>query len=230
MQKKKKKNSAISLFIFIISCSHELRTPLNSVIGFNQLLLVDSDLTDSQRDHISSALHSAESLLEVINNIIEYSRLETSDISLSETEFNVYDFVLDHLLESMSFKAQEKGVEIIVDYNPNVCPPILIGDGYRLRRVLFHLVDNALKATERGGSVIVRIYVEKKEQLFDESESLKEEYVSFSIVVQDTGRGIPNEKRQILFRPFSQIEERHKHSGTGMFSRSSNGFVFFFFF
>jgi signal transduction histidine kinase/HPt (histidine-containing phosphotransfer) domain-containing protein len=185
---------------FLASMSHEIRTPLNSIIGMAEVLN-DTKLTDEQRDFVRIFRTAGESLLAIINDILDLSKIEAG-----QTESENIDFHLPSLLNSvasiLSVRATEKHVQISIDIHPDV-PEGLRGDPTRLRQILINLLGNGVKFTEDGS---VDIFVKKD----------SETKLLFS--VKDTGIGIPANKQQLIFESFTQADSMttRKYGGTGL--------------
>ena len=200
---------------FLTTMSHEIRTPMNGVIGFLSLIENESfrDKTELKQ-FATSAKDSAESLLEIINVILDFSKLEAGKIILQESPFYLDD-VLDESFSVIAPKVKEKNLtlsrEIASGINMN-----LIGDSTRLRQVIVNLLSNAVKFTDKGE---IKIKVD--------SRSLDDKSVKLFFSIDDTGIGIPEDKIKELFKPFSQINDSNtkKYGGTGLGLVISKEFV-----
>lgn len=189
---------------FLANMSHEVRTPLNAIIGMTELVL-DTDLTASQREYLRLVLESGESLLAVINDILDFSKIEAGKLSLESAEFELRESLGD-ALKSLAFRADRKCLELACEIHPDV-PERLIGDAGRLRQVVVNLVGNAIKFTETG-EVVVEVTC--RGQTEDEAE--------LSVTVRDTGIGIPADKLATIFEAFEQVDTSttRKFGGTGL--------------
>ena len=189
---------------FLANMSHEIRTPMNAIIGMTELVL-DTPLTITQRDYLTTVAESGEALLTLLNDILDFSKIEAGKLDLEQTEFEVRECVGD-TMKSLALRAHRKGLEIAYHIAPEVCE-ILNGDPNRLRQILVNLVGNAIKFTEQG-EVLLDVAMK--------SESEKSAVLEFS--VRDTGIGIPADKLQTIFEAFEQADTSmtRRFGGTGL--------------
>ena len=189
---------------FLANVSHELRTPLHAVLGMTELAMRD-ELPATVQAYLELANDSAEMLLELLNEILDFSRMEAGRMVIENVEFNLRT-MLDQAMKSLGLKAQQKGLELCLDL-PRHVPTHLIGDPLRLRQVVTNLVGNAIKFTERG-EVVVRVAVE----------SCEAETVVLRFSVTDTGIGMSREYQKHIFEPFSQADSSttRRYGGTGL--------------
>ncbi len=189
---------------FAANVSHELRTPLNGVLGMLELLS-DMGLNDKQAEYVEIAGGSAESLLSLIDNILDFSKIDSGKLSLENIEFDLSE-LLEEIVLLLSTQAQQKDIDLAYIINPEI-PEKILGDSGRLRQVLINLVGNALKFTERG-----EVGIEVK---LSQCEGSK---VSLRFEVVDTGIGMSQEAQDRIFEAFSQADgsTTRKYGGTGL--------------
>ena len=189
---------------FLANMSHEIRTPMNGIIGLTQLAL-DTRLDERQRDYLGKVLSSSRNLLGILNDILDYSKIEAGRIDLEKVNFSLEE-ILMAMGDMFSVRAEEKELELFIEVAPDV-PYYLIGDPLRLGQVINNLVGNALKFTQHGE---IHVRVEKAE--------MTEDSVCLRIAIRDTGIGITPEKAKRLFQPFVQADATvtRKYGGTGL--------------
>ncbi len=211
---------------FLANISHELRTPLNSVIAFNTLVVEDGESSCSDPSHVeycAAALTAAESLLGIINQVLDYTQVEnemqlSSNLELVNDLFSLRD-VLDELLDIVGSRVNIRKVDFTMDIDlkllGNEGNDVLFGDSFRLRQCLTNLCDNAIKfSKDIGGEVVVKVFFEKRVEF-----EVGPDEMDLVVEVIDNGVGIDPEKHFLLFKPFSQVNSsmaRTAHGGTGL--------------
>ncbi len=189
---------------FLATVSHELRTPMNAILGMLQLTL-DEKLDPTLRDYLKTARASADSLLQLVNELLDFSKIESGKFEIAHLPFKLRETV-DSAAKALAARASEKDLEILCEIDPDI-PATVIGDGLRLQQVITNLLSNAIKFTD-SGEVMVRVAWVRR--LPDE--------VRLSFSVTDTGIGIRPEDRERIFSPFAQADMSltRQQQGTGL--------------
>jgi len=189
---------------FLASLNHEIRTPLSGILGMADLLL-ETSLTDEQKDYVGATRLCAENLLEILNSTLEFSALSANHIQLEETEFAIREMI-EGVAGEFHFRAESKGLKLRCTFDPAL-PDAVVGDALRLRRLLWHLVGNAVKFTQQGD-----VEVEASASPATRGRT------QVTIAVHDTGIGIPTDQLNTIFESFRQLESglARNYAGLGL--------------
>lgn len=184
--------------------SHDIRTPMNGIIGMTELAL-ETALTEEQREYLEMVKMSADSLLGLLNEIMDLSKVEAGQMELEEIDFDLRN-TLENIVGMLAVKAKEVDLELVCHIKPDV-PTALVGDPGRLRQILVNLVGNAIKFTHEG-EVVIGVETEEEE----------DSTVLLHFMVSDTGIGIPADKIDAIFESFQQVDSAttRKYGGTGL--------------
>ena len=189
---------------FLSIMSHEIRTPLNAVIGVSHLLVMENP-REEQMENLKALKYSSEHLLSLVNDILDFNKITSGSLLLEEADFSL-DQILDGLKSIFKGKANKKNITFLIRKD-NKVPDVLLGDTTRLTQILTNLVNNGIKFTKRGGVVLEISTLQQND-----------EFTELKFIVEDTGIGISDHKREQIFQPFAQAETHttRKYGGTGL--------------
>ena len=203
---KKAEEATKAKSLFLANMSHEIRTPLNGILGFLELLKT-TDLNQEQEEYINTIAQSAKNLLQIVNNILDVSKIESNKISLEIIDFKALD-EFENTLEIFATPAAQKKIEYVANISPNL-PSVIKGDILKIKEILTNLINNAIKFTPQNGTISVKIL---------QKEIKKDNKVSIYFEVKDTGIGMSEEQKEKIFEAFAQADESvtRRYGGTGL--------------
>ncbi len=194
---------------FLANMSHELRTPLNAIIGFSELMGFDTDISEKHRENLAIINRSGEYLLELINDVLELSKIEAAKDTLTVTAFDLYN-TLDKVTEMIRLRTEKKNLQLVFERAEDV-PRFVKTDERKLRQILLNLLGNAVKFTKEGG-VALRVRSQR-----GEGKTIGDDSIRLHFEVEDSGPGIATQDMDKVFEAFTQTQSGHaKNEGTGL--------------
>jgi signal transduction histidine kinase/CheY-like chemotaxis protein len=185
--------------VFLANMSHELRTPLNAILGFTKILEKSKNINIQEKDNLKTIKNSGNHLLTIINEILEFSKLEAGKIKIENNDFNLYK-TINEIKEMFDIRFEKKNLDFAIEIDKNV-PQYINGDELRIRQIIINILGNSLKFTKKG-SVALKIYLQ---------------YNQIYFTIKDTGIGIEKSELKHIFKPFEQSkEQKHSKQGTGL--------------
>jgi len=202
---KKSEEATKAKSLFLANMSHEIRTPLNGILGFLELLKT-TELNEEQHEYLSTIEQSAKNLLQIVNNILDVSKIESNKVSLEIIDFKIVD-ELENTVEIFATPTSQKGIEYTTFISPDI-PSVVKGDVLKIKEIITNLVNNAIKFTHKDGSINVTVRLNKIED--------NKAHIYFE--VKDTGIGMSEEQKNKIFEAFSQadVSVTRKYGGTGL--------------
>ena len=202
---KKAQEATKAKSLFLANMSHEIRTPLNGILGFLEILKT-TELTPEQEEYINTISQSAKNLLQIVNNILDVSKIESNKVTLEIIDFKAID-EFENTLEIFATPAAQKNIQYVAKISPNI-PSTLKGDILKIKEILTNLINNAIKFTHENGTISVKILLEK----------IENNKASIYFEVKDTGIGMSEEQKEKIFEAFAQADESvtRKYGGTGL--------------
>jgi len=202
---KKSEEAAKAKSLFLANMSHEIRTPLNGILGFLELLKT-TEINSEQNEYIVTIEQSAKNLLQIVNNILDVSKIESNKVSLEIIDFKIIDEI-ENTVEIFATPAAQKGIEYNTFISPDI-PSVVKGDVLKIKEIITNLVNNAIKFTHKGGSINVTIKLNK----------IENNKANLYFEIRDTGIGMSEEQKNKIFEAFAQADESvtRKYGGTGL--------------
>jgi len=202
---KKSEEATKAKSLFLANMSHEIRTPLNGILGFLEVLKT-TDLTPEQEDYVNTISQSAKNLLQIVNNILDVSKIESNKVTLEEIDFKAVD-EFENTLELFMNSCAQKRIQYVADISPNI-PTVLKGDVLKIKEILTNLITNAIKFTHPEGLISVKIKLQ----------DVKDDKAKIYFEVKDSGIGMSEEQKEKIFEAFTQANESitRKYGGTGL--------------